>query len=212
MRRPDGSMISFLDVVLNSCLCFMFLLAITLASTALKQANADIEKPKAEFLVTVDWDPSRDADVDTWLQTPNGDVLYFRKKSNEYAHIDHDDTGNSTDVIRAPDGSLHVNPNNQEIASFRQACAGEWIVNVHLYRKDPDVRPVAVHVRVQKLNPSVTDVADRTITLGRQWEEQTVVRLKTDEQGNVISQSTLYKPLVRGQAIGVAAARGRNSS
>lgn len=210
MRRPDGGMISFLDVVLNSCLCFMFLLAIILASTALKQANADIEKPKAEFLVTVDWDPSRDADVDTWLQTPNGDVLYFRKKSNEYAHIDHDDTGNSTDIIRAPDGSLRVNPNNQEIATFRQACAGEWIVNVHLYRKDSDVRPVQVRVRVQKLNPSVTDIAEGTIALTGQWEEKTILRLKTDEQGNVISQNSLYKPLVRSQTI-KAAAGGGNS-
>ncbi len=211
MRRPDGSMISFLDVVLNSCLCFMFLLAITLASTALKQAKADIEKPKAEFLITVDWDPNRDADVDTWLQTPNGDVLYFRKKSNEYAHIDHDDTGNSTDLIRAPDGSLQVNPYNQEITTIRQACAGEWILNVHLYRKDPDVRPVEVRVRVQKLNPSVIEVVDRTITLRQQWEEQTVVRLNTDEHGNVVSQNALYKPLVRSQVIGMTAARGRNS-
>lgn len=205
MRRPDGSMISFLDVVLNSCLCFMFLLAIALATMSLKQANGEVEKPKAEFLVTVEWDPNRDADVDTWLQTPNGEILFFRKKSNEYAHIDHDDTGNATDVIRMPDGTLKVNPFNQEIATFRQACAGEWVVNVHLYRRDADERPILVHVRVLKLNPTVTEVADRTLTLANSWEEQTAVRVQMDVRGNILSQNTIYKPLVRSQSVTAAA-------
>ena len=204
MRRPDGSLVSFLDVVLNSCLCFMFLLAVSLANLSLKQAQADVEKPKAESLITVDWDPNRDVDVDTWLQTPNGDILYFRKKANEYAHIDHDDTGNAGDVIRLPDGTVKVNPFNQEIATFRQAGAGEWVVNVHLYRMDPRKAPVAVSVRVLKLNPKVTEVSNRTLTLTRSWEEQTAVRLQLDGRGNVLSQDTLYKPLVRSRSVTVA--------
>lgn len=199
MRRPDGSMTSFLDIVLNACLAFVFLFAVALAHVSQQQAEADIRKPKAEFLIVVDWDPGRDVDVDSWVQTPNDEVLYFRKRQNEYAHIDHDDTGIRGDVVQLPDGARKVNPKNQEIVTFRQACAGEWVLNVHLFRRDSETQPVTVRVRVLKLNPGVSGVTDRTLVLNRSWEEQTVVRLVTDSDGNVVSQDTEYKPLlVRG--------------
>jgi hypothetical protein len=196
MRRPDGSMTSFLDIVLNACLTFVFLFAIALAHVSQHPTEADIRKPKAEFLIVVDWDPGRDVDVDSWIQTPNEEVLYFRKQQNEYAHIDRDDTGIRGDIALQPDGTRKVNPKNQEIVTFRQACAGEWVINVHLFRRDAEPPPVTVRVRVLKLNPAVGGVTDRTLVLNRSWEEQTVVRLVTDRDGNVVSQNAEYKPLL----------------
>ena len=179
----------------------LFIIAFLLINPSIKKA--DIET-KAEFVITVIWDDKSQDDVDTWLQDPTGNVLYFRQKDVGLAHLDRDDLGKTNDVIILDDGSKVEYPHNQELTTIRGFLTGEWVLNVHMYNKR-DANPTLVEVRIDKLNPRVETIFYKEIVMKSRWEEVTVTRFVMTNQGDVIDWDDLPKNLLK------VAAQGRGS-
>ena len=70
----------FYDMLFNMLIAFVFCFIIALLAmnpTALK--TGDIPS-KAEYIVTVSWPDYNPNDVDTWMQDPAGNLVWFRRR------------------------------------------------------------------------------------------------------------------------------------
>ena len=193
-RRIYYNNTSFLDLLFNTLVGFVFLFIISFLLINPSIKKADIET-KAEFVITVTWDDNSRDDIDTWLQDPAGNVLHFRQKDVGLAHLDRDDLGKVNDVITLDDGRRVEYTHNQELTTIRGFLTGEWVLNVHMYSKR-DANPTLVEVRIDKLNPKVETIFYKKIVMKREWEEITVTRFVMTNEGDIISWDDLPKKLL----------------
>jgi len=185
---------SFLDLLFNTLVGFVMLFIIAFLLISPIKKKKDIEQ-KAEYVITVTWPNGFKDDVDTWLLDPAEKLLSFRSKEVGLMHLDRDDLGHLNDNQYVP-GVGRINyPYNREITTIRGIMRGEYVLNIHMYRK-AGTTPVPVTVTLEKLNPTVTLIYSTTQILSVKWEEKTIIRFTLDPDGEVIDTRFLYMPLV----------------
>ena len=112
------------------------------------------------------------------------------------AHLDRDDLGNLNDTITLDDGRIIEYTHNQELTTIRGFITGEWVLNVHMYKKR-DSDPTPVEVRIDKLNPKVQTIFYKKIVMKiSNWEEVTATRFVMTNQGDIINWDDLPKTAV----------------
>lgn len=185
----------FVDLLFNLLLgyAFLFLISFLLIQPILKKAEVHTQ---AEFIITVTWPLDNPDDVDTWLEDPLGNIIYFQNKEAGLSHLDRDDLGHLNDVIMLADGSVIKYPYNQELLTIRGFIGGEWTLNVHMYAKR-DEKPTAVMVTVDKLNPKLETILAKEITLEVRGDEVTVARFEMGSSGDILSLNDLPKNLIK---------------
>ena len=183
----------FTDLLFNALLGFtyLFLIAIMFMNPVAKKGIID---PKAEYIVTVTWPDNNPDDVDTWIEDPNGNIVWFRNREAGLIHLDRDDRGTVNDTINI-NGEEIQNPLNQEVITIRGVVPGEYVVNVHYYATVTN-QPVDVTVKVSKVNPALEIVYYGQYTLAKKGEEQTAVRFSIGKNGTVSDISHIQKRLV----------------
>ena len=202
MAGPKGkyhSNVSFLDLLFNLVVGFVMLFIIAFLLIRPIAENKQIEQ-KAEYIISVTWPKEFADDVDTWLQDPIEQILSFRNKEIGLMHLDRDDLGRSNDSQYVEGIGKVSYPYNREIATIRGYLPGEYVLNIHLYRKVVLIggpKSVPVTITVEKINPKVKLIYKAEVILKTQWEEQTVIRFVLDRDGEVKSTNFLYYPLVR---------------
>ena len=198
-RRDNAD--AFTDLLFNALIGFVFMFAVALLymNPIAKTGAVDT---KAEYLITVTWPDANPSDIDTWVQDPAGNLVWYAAKEAGLMHLDRDDTGNTRDVITV-NGVTVENRLNQEIVSIRGVVPGEFTVNVHIYAYDAGnlvaldgVQPaIPIKVKVVKINPTVRVVFFDTIELAKQGDEKTAVRFTIAQNGNVVDVNNLPKDL-----------------
>lgn len=191
-RRHD-EIDPFSDLLFNTLLIFVMLFAVALIAMNPK-AKTGVIDAKAEFIITVTWPDMDPNDIDTWVQDPAGNLVWFRAREGGMMHLDRDDRGLSNDTI-VINGQQVVNPLNQEVVTIRGVAAGEYTVNVHYY-DSKNGKPVPVNVSVVKVNPRAVVVYYGTVELARKGDEATAARFTLDRDGQVTNVNTLPKTLV----------------
>ncbi|RME33726.1 MAG: hypothetical protein D6786_06915 [Gammaproteobacteria bacterium] len=183
----------FTDLLFNALLgfTFLFLVAIMFMNPVAKKGIID---PKAEYIITVTWPDNDPNDIDTWVEDPNGNVVYFRNQEAGLVHLDRDDRGNANDTIEI-EGKKVQNPLNQEVVTIRGVVPGEYVVNLHYYASD-NGQPVKVNVRVAKVNPALEVVFYDTYLMEKQGQEKTAVRFRIGGDGRITDINRLPKSLV----------------
>jgi len=185
---------SFLDLLFNTLVGFVMLFIIAFLLISPIKKKKDIEQ-KAEYVITVTWPNGYNDDVDTWLQDPAEKLMSFRSKEVGLMHLDRDDLGHLNDNQHVP-GVGNINyPYNREITTIRGIMRGEYVLNIHMYRKEGK-EPVPVTVTLEKLNPTVKLIYSTTQILKVKWEEKTIIRFTLNQDGEVIDTRFLYMPLV----------------
>ena len=88
----------FTDLLFNVLLAFTLLmfLAIIFMNPIPKTG---VINPKAEYIITVSWEDNSPDDIDTYVQSPNGDLVWFRGTEAGFVHLDRDDRGLLNDTI-----------------------------------------------------------------------------------------------------------------
>ncbi|GIX54779.1 hypothetical protein ACU6VI_07710 [Sphaerotilus natans] len=191
-RRTD-EIDPFSDLLFNTLLIFVMLFTVALLAMNPK-AKTGVIDAKAEFIVTVTWPDMNPNDIDTWIEDPGGNRVWFRQREGGMMHLDRDDRGLSNDSI-VVNGQQVVNPLNQEVVTIRGFAPGEYVVNVFYY-DSKDGQPVPVNVSVVKVNPRAEVVFYGTVNLPRKGDEATAVRFSVDRDGRVTGVNTLAKTLV----------------
>ena len=196
-KRPKSyhSNTSFLDILFNTLVGFVLLFIIAFLLISPVKKKKEIEQ-KAEYVISVTWPGDLSDDVDSWLQDPTGKIMFFRRRESGLMHLDRDDLGTINDTQFVPGiGSVNY-PYNREITTIRGIMPGEYVFNVHLYRKRSGGDPIPVTVILEKLNPHVKLLYAKTVVLTNFWEEKTVIRFVLDVDGEVTESYFIYKPLV----------------
>ena len=191
---------SFLDILFNTLVGFVLLFIIAFILISPIKKKKEIEQ-KAEYVITVTWPGTMKDDIDSWLEDPAGKIMYFREKEVGLMHLDRDDLGKMNDQQFVPGVGMVNYPYNREITTIRGVMPGEYVFNVHLYRKTSKVNSIPVTVILEKLNPQVKLLYSKVITLTNYWEEKTVMRFVLDIDGEITESFFIYKPLIE-QVIG----------
>ena len=183
----------FTDLLFNALLgfTFLFLVAIMFMNP---EAKSGIIDPKAEYIITITWEDNSPDDVDTWVEDPEGQILWFRTPEAGLLHLDRDDRGLVNDTITIA-GEEVQNPLNQEVVTLRGVVKGEYIVNLHYYASETGT-PVDVNVRLVKVNPKLEVIYYGTVNLEKRGDEKTAVRFKIGGDGDVYGINFLPKKLV----------------
>ena len=192
-REPEVD--PFYDMLFNMLIAFVFCFIIALLAMNPKALKAGDIPSKAEYIITVSWPDMNPNDIDTWVQGPTGDLVWFRAREAGLMHLDRDDRGLTNDTIIV-NGKQIINPLNTEVVTIRGIEPGEFIVNVQYYESKNN-EPVEVTVSVLKVNPRADVVFYGQLTLARKGDEATAVRFTVLPDGTVTNANTLPKKLVQ---------------
>ena len=194
MQRQYHSNLPFVDLLFNVLIGFVFLFIVSFLLINPIAKRADIEV-KAEFLITVTWPDNLEDDVDTYVEDPAGNLVWFRSREPGLMHLDRDDLGKRNDEVVTAAGTI-LFPENREIVTLRGIVPGEYVVNIHMYFKVGQ-EPVPVTIQIDKINP-YSVVLRKTIELKSKGDEVTVARFSVKSNGDVIDVNKLPKKLVEG--------------
>jgi hypothetical protein len=192
-KRRHDDIDPFSDLLFNTLIGVVLMFVLAYISINPK-AKTGVIDAKAEFMITTTWPDNNPNDVDTWVEDPGGNRVWFRSREAGMMHLDRDDRGLANDSIIV-DGKEIVNPLNQEVVTIRGFMPGEYTVNVHYY-ESKNKEPVPITVSVVKVNPRAVIVFNGSTTLQRVADEATLVRFRVDALGEVHDINTLPKKLV----------------
>jgi hypothetical protein len=100
-----------------------------------EQAQADAEPP-GNVIVEIHWPEELDSDVDLWVEAPGDIPVGYSNKGGAIFNLLRDDLGQRADATEL----------NYEVSYSRGIPAGEYTVNVHLYRNTANIFPIPVSV------------------------------------------------------------------
>lgn len=195
-QRRHDEIDPFSDLLFNTLLIFVMLFAIAMIAMNPKAKTGNIPA-KAEYILTVTWPDMNPNDIDTWVQDPGGNLVWFRAREAGMMHLDRDDRGLSNDTITI-NGRQVVNPLNQEVVTLRGVAPGEYTVNLHYY-DTKNGEPVTAQVSLVKVNPQAVVAFYGPVTLGRKGDEATALRFTLDPEGAITDVNTLPKTIVERQ-------------
>ncbi len=191
--RENESQDAFTDLLFNALLgfAFMFVAAFTMISDTNSSGKID---SKAEVLITVRWADRHPDDVDTLVEGPQGNLVWYHNRDTGLMHLDRDDRGLFQDRVTL-DGVEVSNPINQETVTVRALKPGEYVVNLLHYQSNYSV-PLPVTVKIDKINTILTLIFYGTRELMGVGDEQTAVRFTIDANGEVVGTNELQKRLL----------------
>jgi hypothetical protein len=146
------------------------------------QAAQESTQPPGNVIVEARWPDGLDSDVDLWVEAPGDVPVGYSNKGGVIFNLLRDDLGERADATGI----------NYEISYARGIVAGEYTVNVHLYRNAAGSLPIPVTVVTSvKKTPQgrAKQLLASQIDLGREGEELTVYRFKLSEAGDLVPGS-----------------------
>ncbi len=193
-ESDDGTFVPFTDILFNALLGFAMMVFIAFALIR-PDAKSGVIDTKAEVIITTTWPDNNDDDIDTYVQDPTGNVVWYHSMQKGLITLDRDDRGNYLDQVTVDGRTIHF-PLNQETVSLRGIVPGEYVVNVYHFT-NPSAAAVPVTVKVEKINPKLSVVYYDTVILNQKGDEKTVVRFSLDEEGNVSGINTVPVSLIQ---------------
>jgi hypothetical protein len=181
MRRHLAALfLAFVDTLV--CALIYALAAITSA-----HAKVDGVKPKAEFLIQMDYDINRDVDLDLWVVGPTRKPVFYASRQVGCAELDRDSLGFSTSMIALADGTKVRARAYTETTTLRCIEPGRWDIAVNRF-SDHTIEvggPIAAHVEVVGLNPAVRTVWAGDVILNAVGQTVNAVSFDLSADGNL---------------------------
>lgn len=200
-KNYAGGSLALTDLTSNLLAIFICLFCLAFLLMAKKVEKSKKVDAKAEFLITVTWPEESDCDVDTYVEDPLGNLVFFRSREKGLLHLDRDDLGSRNDRIRLPDGTNYEVKENREIVTIRGIIPGEYTVNAHMYMKKGEIPEggLKVTIKLEKINPVVKMITIKDIILEKNGDDKTAFRFTLDKKGNVTDVNDLQKDLATGK-------------
>lgn len=194
-ESDDGTFVPFTDILFNALLGFAMMVFIAFALIRPDAKSGQVDT-KAELIITTTWPDDNDDDIDTYVEDPTGNVVWYHSMQKGLVTLDRDDRGNYLDEVTVNGETFHI-ALNQETVTVRGIVPGEYVVNVYHFT-NPTAAAVPVTVKVEKVNPKLKVIYYDTVVLDRKGDERTVVRFTLDAAGNVSGlNNTLQTSLIQ---------------
>jgi hypothetical protein len=169
----------FRDVIMLALAGFVAMVILMLPHLNPRGEDAQAStEPPGNVIVEVRWPDQLDTDVDLWVEAPGDVPVGYSNKGGAIFNLLRDDLGRKADATDL----------NYEVSYSRGIPAGEYTVNVHLYRNSARVLPIQVTV-VTSVKKAPTERARQLLAskveLTREGQELTVYRFRLSEDGNL---------------------------
>lgn len=185
----------FRDVIMLALAGFVTLVLLLLPHLNPRAKTEDAIRSPGNVIIEARWPDEMDADVDLWVQAPGDVPVGYSNKGGAVFNLLRDDLGHTADLTGL----------NYEFSYSRGVPAGEYAVNVHLYRNhESGIIPVSVVVSVKgSVNESAKQLLATKVTLEHEGQELTAFRFRLDDKGHLVSGSVhdLPKSLRTAQAL-----------
>ena len=188
--EDDGSDTIFRDVIMLALAGFVAIVILLLPHLNPPAKAVAAVAPPGNVIVEIRWPDPLDTDVDLWVQAPGDVPVGYSNKGGSIFNLLRDDLGHQGDITKM----------NYEVSYSRGAPAGEYTVNVHLYRNTRPFRAIPVTV-VVSIKRSPKDTADRLVAtevaLEYEGQETTAFRFSLDNRAKLVPDSvhSLPRPL-----------------
>jgi hypothetical protein len=173
----------FRDVIMLALAGFVAMVILLLPHLNPKGEDAQAStEPPGNVIVEVRWPDELDSDVDLWVEAPGDVPVGYSNKGGAIFNLLRDDLGRKADATDL----------NYEVSYSRGIAAGEYTINVHLYRNSARVLPIPVTVVTSvKTSPSerARQLLASKVELGREGQELTVYRFRLSEGGDLVPGS-----------------------
>ena len=180
--EDDGGTV-FRDVIMLALAGFVAMVVLLLPHlNPPGEAAEDDTKPPGNVIVEIHWPDDLDTDVDLWVEAPGDVPVGYSNKGGQIFNLLRDDLGWRADATGL----------NYEVSYSRGIPAGEYTVNIHLYRNAARSYPVPVTVVTsvkRTAEESARQVLASDVELRREGEELTVYRFKLDQEGGLVPGS-----------------------
>jgi hypothetical protein len=124
LDEDDGGTV-FRDVIMLALAGFVAMVVLLLPHlNPPGKAALDNSQPPGNVIVEVRWPDEIDSDVDLWVEAPGDVPVGYSNKGGVIFNLLRDDLGKRADATGM----------NYEVSYSRGIPAGEYTVNVHLYR------------------------------------------------------------------------------
>lgn len=193
-ESDDGTFVPFTDILFNALLGFSLMVFIAFALIN-PDAKSGMVDTKAELIITTTWPDNNDDDIDTYVQDPTGNVVWYHSMQKGFVTLDRDDRGNYLDEVTVNGETVRI-ALNQESVTVRGILPGDYVVNVYHYT-NPSSAPVPVTVKVEKVNPKLSVIYYDTLLLTKKGDERTVVRFTMDKDGVISDINTVPVSLIQ---------------
>lgn len=127
-------------------------------------------------------------DVDLYVMSPSGEIVYFSSPNVTSMHLEHDDLGVGT--------SSDFGGKEQERVIIRSTEPGEYVANVHMYGALDDGKSTPVTVTLYQLQGDDKPMKEVKVVLGPVGDEQTAFRFTVDKTGRVTATNRLPRTIV----------------
>lgn len=191
MKIPRSSVfVAWVDVTWAVLIAVIGLWILTMLLVNPPTKNDGDIKPRADFLITIEWDDNSRSDIDLWMKGPNDEIISFSNKSQNGIFLDRDDLGYDSDVITLKDGTTRIINVNQETITIRGFQPGDYVFNAHFYR---GAQSEKIKVIVIKLEPYKI-VYTGNIVLEKTGQEKTLVSFNINKEGFIknISERQIF--------------------
>lgn len=177
----------FRDVIMLALAGFVMLVLLLLPHLNPRAVAEDSLRSPGNVIVEIRWPDEFDADVDLWVQAPGDVPVGYSNKGGAVFNLLRDDLGHVADLTGL----------NYEFSYSRGAPAGEYTVNLHLYRNQTGYSPIPVTVVVSMKaseHVSAKPILSTRLELLREGEELTAFRFRLDDKGGLVSGSVHNLP------------------
>ncbi len=174
----DGDIV-FRDLIMLMLSGFVTVAVLLLAHVHAPAARtAEGMEPPGNVVIEARWPDEVDADVDLWVQGPGDVPVGYSNKGGRLFNLLRDDLGRRADATEL----------NYEVAYSRGVAAGEYTVNLHLFRNTAGRYPVTVTVVASarsRPGEATRQLLAAKVELGREGQERTVFRFRLDGLGQL---------------------------
>jgi hypothetical protein len=178
----DSSDTVFRDVIMLALAGFVAIVIILLPHLNPPGKAVKSATPPGNVIVELRWPDSLNTDVDLWVKGPRDVPVGYSNQGGLIFNLLRDDLGHRDDVSNV----------NYEVAYSRGRPAGEYTVNVHLYRNASGKIPIPVSVVASlKKDPqaSAIPLAQADLSLETINQEVTAFRFRLTEKGDLVPGS-----------------------
>jgi hypothetical protein len=196
-RDKYSPLLGFVDLLLNLAVSFTFLFMLSQLLVNPNKAQTTSSEREGTYIIEARWDDGADADVDLWVKAPNDERSGFFSRDVQTMSLLRDDLGNSNDWYTNEKGQAVLNPINREEVTIRTPIAGNYIVNIHYFRKGVDGIPdkgVTVTVTLKRIKENIV-ISERKLIVKERGEEFTAFVFNLNDQKEVTKVEQPARPI-----------------